>query len=60
MKHPDDGKFVVVQGDQRVSGQLHEAQAGAQAEADKAKQQKPVAEGQQAPPAPKVVQNLYG
>ncbi len=60
MKHPDDGKYVVVQGDQRVSGTLHETQQTAQSEADKAKQQRPVVEGQQAPPAPKVVQNLYG
>lgn len=58
--HPDDGKFVVVQDGQRVSGQLHETQGQAQSEADKIKQQKPVNEeqGQQAPP--KVVQNLYG
>jgi len=59
-QHPDDGKFVVVQNDKRVSGTLHETQEAAQAEADKTKQQKPVAEGQPAPAAPKVVQNLYG
>ena len=58
--HPDDGKYVVVQGDQRVSGKLHETQATAQGEADAQKKARPVTEGQQAPPAPKVVQNLYG
>lgn len=59
-KHPDDGKFVVVEGNQRVSGNLHETQGGAQAEADKAKQQRPVVEGQGSQPEPKVVRNLCG
>lgn len=60
MKHSEDGKFVVVQGNQRVSGNLHETQAGAQAEANKAKEQRPVQEGQGSQPEPKVVQNLFG
>jgi len=60
MKHPEDGKFVAVQGNQRVSSNLHETQAGAQAEADKAKQARPVQEGQASQPEPKVVQNLLG
>jgi hypothetical protein len=60
MKHPDDGKFVVVQDGQRVSGELHETQGAAQTEADKAKAQRPVTEGGQQPEGPKVVQNLYG
>lgn len=58
--HPDDGKFVVVEGDQRVSGKLHETKEAAQTEADIAKKQKPVVEGQPKPPEQKVVQNLYG
>jgi hypothetical protein len=57
MKNPDDGKFVVVQDGKRVSGELHETQAGAQAEAEKAKRQV----NESAPTEqPKVVQNLYG
>lgn len=60
MKHVDDGKFVVVQDNQRVSGQLHETQTTAQTEADSAKKQRPVTEGSQPPSEPKVVQNLYG
>lgn len=59
-KHPDDGKFVVVQGGQRVSGQLHENQGAAQSEADTAKKQRPVTESDQKPEEPKVTQNLYG
>ena len=59
-KHPDDGKFVVVQGDQRVSGELHETKGAAQTEADATKKQRPVTEGGAQPPEPKVVQNLYG
>lgn len=59
-KHPDDGKYVVVQDNQRVSGNLHEQQSAAQAEADKLKKNQPVTEGQPQPPAPKVAQNLYG
>lgn len=59
-KHPDDGKFVVVEGDQRVSGTLHEKQESAQAEAETIKKQKPVVEGQQPKtPEPAVKQNLY-
>jgi hypothetical protein len=62
MPHKDDGKFVVVEEGQRVSGNLHEDKAAAQAEADKVKQARPVVEGQsgEAKPPPKVVQNLYG
>lgn len=59
-KHPDDGKFVVVQGGQRVSGDLHETSGGAQKEADKAQKQRPVTEGGQQPAEPQVKQNLYG
>lgn len=60
MKHPDDGKFVVVENGQRVSGTLHETQGQAQQEADTAKKQRPVSEGQAAPAQPKVAQNLLG
>jgi pyrimidine deaminase RibD-like protein len=63
MTHPDDGKFVVVQGGQRVSGQLHEKQDTAKAEAEALQKKRPVVEagqGAPAPEAPKVVQNLYG
>lgn len=59
-KHQDDGKFVVVEGGQRVSGELHETQGAAQTEADAAQKQRPVTEGGQQPSAPKVAQNLYG
>lgn len=60
--HPDDGKFVVVQGGQRVSGQLHENQKAAQAEAEAAQKKQPVVEGQssEGKEPVKVVQNLYG
>jgi|PlaIllAssembly_1097288.scaffolds.fasta_scaffold363097_2 hypothetical protein len=63
MAHPDDGKFVVVQNGQRVSGQLHEKQDTAQAEAAKVEKKRPVNETGQpvAESGPiKVVQNLYG
>lgn len=55
-----DGKFVVVQGNKRVSGELHETKQAAQAEADKIKQARPIVEGQAAPEEPKVVVNLCG
>jgi len=63
MAHPDDGKFVVVQGGQRVSGQLHEKQEAAKAEAETVTKKRPVVEAGQpvAESQPvKVVQNLYG
>jgi hypothetical protein len=60
MKHQDDGKFVVVENDKRVSGTLHETQGQAQGEADATKKQRPVTEGGQQTSQPKVVQNLYG
>ena len=63
MAHPDDGKFVVVQGGQRVSGQLHEKKDTAQAEATAVEKKRPVQETEQpvAESQPvKVVQNLYG
>lgn len=60
MKHEDDGKYVVVENGQRVSGKLHETQGNAQAEAEAAKKQQPVTEGTTQPAVPKVVQNLYG
>lgn len=59
-KHPDDGKYVVTQNGQRVSGNLHETQGQAQAEADKTRKEQPVRENAQQAPPPKVVQNLYG
>ncbi len=58
--HPDDGKFVVVEGGQRVSGKLHETQGAAQTEANTAKKQRPVTEGSKQAPEPAVKQNLYG
>jgi len=60
MAHETDGKYLVVEGGQRVSGKLHENQKDAQAEADKIQQKRPVVEaGGQAEP-PKVVRNLCG
>lgn len=58
-KHPDDGKYVVVQSGQRAGG-LHETQDQAQKEANKMK--RPVQEGKKATEEsqPKVVRNLYG
>jgi hypothetical protein len=63
--HPDDGKFVVIQGGQRVSGQLHETQAAATAEAEALKTKRPVNEAGNSQGAAeskpvKVVQNLLG
>jgi hypothetical protein len=62
--HPDDGKYVVVKDGQRVSGQLHEKQADAQAEAEQIQKKQPVVEGQggtpKPAPPPEVKQNLYG
>lgn len=60
MKHPDDGKHVVVQNGQRVSGKLHETKDAAQAEADTVKKQRPVTEGSKPADEPKVAQNLLG
>jgi len=60
MKHPDDGKFVVVQDGKRVSGTLH---GDEQAALNEAAQQKKLREsqGQAAQAAPvEVKQNLYG
>lgn len=57
-KHPDDGKFVVVEGNQRVSGNLHTTKTDAQKEVEQVKKDKPVTEGQA--PQPAVKQNLYG
>lgn len=60
MKHPDDGKHVVVQGGQRISG-LHDSEQQALEEAKKLNKLKE-SQGQaaqQAPPA-QVKQNLYG
>lgn len=61
MKHQDDGKFVVVQGGKRVSGNLHGTQQEALNEAD---QQKKLRESQgqaaQSAPPVEVKQNLYG
>ncbi len=54
---------MVVQDGQRVSGQLHEKQDTAKAEAEALQKKRPVVEagqGAPAPEAPKVVQNLYG
>lgn len=59
-KHPSDGKFVVVQGGQRISD-LHESEQQAIAEADRLRK---LAESQGAPKTEsepvKVVKNLYG
>ena len=63
MPHPDDGKHVVVQGGQRVSGQLHESLEKAKAEADALRAKRPVVETGKpgaSPESPKVVQNLLG
>jgi hypothetical protein len=56
--HPDDGKFVVVKGGKRVSGQLHDSQEKAQEEAQK---ENKLAEGQarKGQPSAEVKQNLY-
>lgn len=61
-KHPDDGKHVVVQNGQRVSGTLHETRATADKEAEALRKNQPVVETGQgkAPEPPKVAQNLYG
>jgi hypothetical protein len=60
-KHPDDGKFVVVQDGKRVTGNLHGTQQEALTEAD---QQKKLRESQgqaaKAQPPVEVKQNLYG
>lgn len=60
MKHPDDGKHVVVQGGKRVSDL--KPQQEAQQEADRINRENKVREGQGQPtqaPA-QVKQNLYG
>lgn len=60
MKHPDDGKFVVVQGGQRVS----EVQPNQAAAIEEAKRLNKLRESQgqpaQAAPPAEVKQNLYG
>lgn len=54
-----DGAFVVVEGNQRVSGTPHETKEAAQAEADTIKKQRPVVEGKKPSDSEvKVVQNL--
>ena len=60
-----DGKFVVVQDGQRVSGQLHENQAAAAAEAESLRAKHPINEtsnpkGKGDPKPVKIVQNLLG
>jgi hypothetical protein len=62
MSNEADGKFVVVQGGQRVSGKLHEQQGAANAEADKLTKKMPVVEAStgKAPQPVKVVKNLLG
>ena len=59
-KHKDDGKFVVVQDGQRVSGQLHEKKEEAESEADALKKKQSVMEGKKPTPQPTVKVNLYG
>lgn len=59
-----DGKFVVVQGDERVSG-LKDSQQEAQQEADKLNKKLSESKGEGTAPAPQappatVKQNLYG
>ncbi len=60
MKHPDDGKFVVVQGGQRVS----ELQPNEQQALEEAKKLNRLKESQgpaaKAQPPAEVKQNLYG
>ena len=62
MSNEADGKFVVVQNGQRVSGKLHEQQSAANAEAEKIQKKMPVVEGAtgQVQPPVKVVKNLLG
>jgi len=60
MKHPDDGKFVVVQGSERMTGTMDESAAKQEAERLRKLQEGKQQEGQPPAEAPKVVQNLYG
>lgn len=57
MKHPDDGKHVVVQGGKRVSDL--KSQQEAQQEADRINKLRE-SSGQKAQPPAQVKQNLYG
>ena len=59
MKHPDDGKFVVVQGGKRVSD-LKNTQQEAQQEADRLKKLNETQGSRAQQPPPQVKQNLYG
>lgn len=61
MQHKDDGKYVVVQGGQRVTGKLHDSQQQAVSEADQHKKLRE-SQGQAAQSAPpvEVKKNLYG
>jgi len=60
MQHPDDGKFVVVQGGQRVS-ELKPSQAEAIEEAKRLnKLRESQGQNGQAQPPAEVKQNLYG
>jgi hypothetical protein len=60
-KHPDDGKFVVIQGGKRVSGTLHVTQQEAQTEAAKLNQlRESQGEAAKAATPAEVKQNLYG
>jgi hypothetical protein len=57
-KHPADGKHVVVQGNERLTGVMTEEQARQEAERLRKIQE---AQGQQQEgEQPRVVQNLYG
>lgn len=61
MKHPDDGKFVVVQNGQRISD-LHETEQAAIQEATKQRKLAETASPQVKQEAEKIAvkQNLYG
>ncbi len=59
-KHPDDGKFVVVQDGKRVTGKLHGSQQEAQAEAAKQNMLRECQGAAAKVPPAEVKQNLYG
>jgi hypothetical protein len=56
-KKTGDGAFVVVEGNQRVSGTPHETKEAAETEAETIKKQRPIVEGKKSSEV-KVVQNL--
>ena len=59
--HPADGKYVVVQGGKRVSGDLHDTQQQALTEAEKLKKlRESQGQASQVQPPVEVKQNLFG